>query len=51
MENSDENKICPILSAAMDYRSNEEAYCRKERCAWWVEDRQKCSMAVTPPRK
>lgn len=43
-----EVKICPLLSVATKYR---EEICLKERCAWWNEDRQKCSVAVVPPRK
>lgn len=47
MAQEQEGKICPIMSIGeIDFLT-----CREERCAWWDEDRQKCSMAVTPPRK
>lgn len=40
--------ICPILSIPPE---NDFCPCQQEKCAWWDEDRQKCAMAVTPPRK
>lgn len=26
-------------------------YCAEEQCAWWDEERQKCEVAVVPPRR
>ena len=47
MAQEQEGKICPIMSIGeIDFLT-----CREERCAWWYEDRQKCVVAVTPPRK
>lgn len=46
MENK-EAKICPLMSIS----ETDFLRCRESECAWWDEDRQKCAMAVTPPRK
>lgn len=27
-------------------RYQKQCLCRKENCAWWVEDKQKCAIAV-----
>lgn len=37
-----ENKlICPILCL-----TKSDDRCQKEKCAWWIEDKQKCAIAV-----
>lgn len=45
----DDKKICPMLN----FNSNgvTSVFCIKEECAWWDEERQKCAMAVTTPRR
>lgn len=41
-----ENKICPLFFASPEFETEESCECRKENCAWWVEDKQKCAIAV-----
>lgn len=48
MAQEQNEKICPLLYLCSDICT---PTCVKEQCAWWNEDRQKCAMAVTPPRK
>lgn len=48
MAQEQNKKICPLLYLCVEITT---PTCMKEQCAWWVEDRQKCAMAVTPPRK
>ena len=45
---SDNNKpICPLLtSVAPGMRGGVAKACQKEKCAWWIEDKQKCAIAV-----
>ena len=48
MEQEQKGKICPLMYLC---DSITDPTCLKDGCAWWDEDRQKCAMAVTPPRK
>lgn len=41
-----ENKICPLFLASPAFETAKGCECRKEKCAWWVEDKQKCAIAV-----
>lgn len=41
-----ENKICPLFMASPDFMTTESCECRKEECAWWVEDKQKCAITA-----
>ena len=43
---NEKEKMCPILSVTVGGQP-----CERENCAWWDTDRQKCAIAVTPPRK
>lgn len=47
MAQEKEGKICPIISIG----EGDFLMCQEHLCAWWNEDRQKCAVAVTPPRK
>lgn len=45
--------ICPLLTTntVVDESSTikigtQPVFCLKEQCAWWVEDKQKCAIAV-----
>ncbi len=40
------NKICPLFYASSECNTLKACECQKERCAWWVEDKQKCAIAV-----
>lgn len=37
---------CPLLFASNAISDPKRWVCRKENCAWWVEDKQKCAIAV-----
>lgn len=45
--------ICPLLTTntVVDESGTikigtQPVFCLKEQCAWWVEDKQKCAIAV-----
>lgn len=41
-----ENKlICPLLTTTKMGGTIVTA-CQEEKCAWWIEDKQKCAMKV-----
>lgn len=40
------NKICPLFYASSECNTLKACEYQKERCAWWVEDKQKCAIAV-----
>ena len=41
------NKLyCPLFLSSQAITNPEGWYCRRENCAWWVEDKQKCAIAV-----
>ena len=37
--------ICPLTSRP-DKGGTSWRWCRKEDCAWWLEDKEKCSIRV-----
>ena len=37
---------CPLLLASDAISDPKGRICRRENCAWWVEDKQKCAIAV-----
>ena len=41
-----ENKICPSFLASPAFETIKSCECRKEACAWWVEDKQKCAITA-----
>lgn len=41
-----ENKFCPLFLASPEFDTIRGCECRKEECAWWVEDKQKCAIAA-----
>lgn len=43
---NEDNKICPLFLASPAFKTVKDCECRKEACAWWVEDKQKCAIAV-----
>lgn len=47
------NSICPLLTANETIKGNDPQFvpCLKERCAWWVEDKQKCAMTAIGGKK
>ena len=45
----DNMKVCPLLNS--NPTRVVQIFCIKEECAWWNEERQKCAIAVTPPRR
>lgn len=42
-----EKPICPILTIP---NNPAIVHCQYERCAWWIEDKQKCAIAVMGKR-
>ena len=45
--------ICPLLTTNTVVEEDgtvkigtQPVFCLKEQCAWWVEDKQKCAIAV-----
>lgn len=36
---------CPLFLASPAFETMKGCKCRKEMCAWWVEDKQKCAIA------
>lgn len=34
-------EMCPVLTAS---KTAVERECRRENCAWWVEDKQACAI-------
>lgn len=40
------NKICPLFYICSECNTLESYLYRKEDCAWWVEDKQKCAIAA-----
>jgi hypothetical protein len=47
MSEYEKNKLyCPLLLASDAISAPKGWICRRENCAWWVEDKQKCAIAV-----
>ena len=44
---SDNRKICPLIATG---NSSCSQNCLEGKCALWNEDRQKCAIAIIPPR-
>lgn len=40
------DKTCPLFYASPEFTTAKSCNCLKEECAWWVEDKQKCAIAV-----
>ena len=40
------NKICPLFLASLAFKTEKGCKCRKEKCAWWIEDKQKCAVTA-----
>lgn len=46
-QEQDNRKVCPLITTGdLSHLLN----CLEERCALWNESRQKCAMAIIPPR-
>lgn len=43
---NEDNKICPLFLASPAFGTYKGCECRKEKCAWWVEDKQKCAITA-----
>lgn len=43
---NDNQLYCPLFLSSQAVTNPNGWYCRKENCAWWVEDKQKCAIAV-----
>ena len=53
MNNLNDMDICPLLTSNtivdVDGKvsvGTQPCYCLKEGCSWWIEDKQKCAIAV-----
>lgn len=49
----EQNKICPLLTTNTVVDENntvkigtQPVFCVTEQCSWWLEDKQKCAIAV-----
>lgn len=43
---NDKELYCPLLLACDSITNPKGWVCRKEECAWWVEDKQKCAITA-----
>lgn len=43
---NEDNKICPLFLASPSFETVVGCECCKEKCAWWVEDKQKCAITA-----
>lgn len=43
---NEDKLLCPLFVASPAFEAIIGCECRKEDCAWWVEDKQKCAIAV-----
>lgn len=50
--------ICPLLATNTFLDGNKDkqikeqsVFCVKEKCAWWVEDKQKCAITAMGGKK
>ena len=55
---SEQNPICPLLTTNTVVEENakvsigtQPVICVKEMCAWWLEDKQKCAIAMMGGKK
>lgn len=46
-----DNKYCPLLLSSPAITNEKGWVCRKENCAWWNEDKQKCGILVIGSEK
>lgn len=47
-----DEKLCPLFVMTNALCSCEAPYmCVKEKCSWWLEDKQKCAIAVMGGKK
>lgn len=44
-------KLCPVLTLNTFVGTSDAIRCSKEKCAWWIEDKQKCAIAVIGGKK
>ena len=54
----EQNKICPLLTTNTVVDENntvkigiQPVFCVTEQCSWWLEDKQKCAIAVMGGKK
>lgn len=50
---AEDRAICPLLTTNTVVDENNEirigtqpVFCIEEQCSWWVEDKQKCAIAI-----
>ena len=43
---NEDNKICPLFLASPAFKTEKGCKCRKKKCAWWIEDKQKCAVTT-----
>lgn len=49
---AEDRAICPLLTTNTVIQNDrvsigtQPVFCIKEQCAWWVEDKQKCAIAI-----
>lgn len=43
---NEDKLLCPLFVASPAFETIIGCECRKEDCAWWVEDKQKCAIVV-----
>jgi hypothetical protein len=46
-----QNKICPLLTINTVKIGTQPVFCVTEQCSWWLEDKQKCAIAVMGGKK
>lgn len=47
-----DEKLCPLFVMTNALCSYKTPYmCVKEKCSWWLEDKQKCAIAVMGGKK
>lgn len=39
-------KLCPLYIASPVFETVAGCECQQEKCAWWVEDKQKCAITA-----
>lgn len=46
MKNDKNITLCPLFYMSPEFNTLKSFECIKERCAWWVEDKQKCAITA-----
>lgn len=52
MDNNEKATKCPLFSIVDAIAGcDEDCFCMEDACAWWIEDKQKCAVAVIGAKK